>query len=45
MAINLANFAKENKFDGVDVDYEDNAAMEARDGANWLIAFTQKLRS
>lgn len=34
-----------NNLDGVDIDWEDNAAMEAGKGEQWLIAFTQRLRS
>ena len=45
VATNLATFVIENKFDGVDIDYEDNAAMENGSGVQWLIDFTTKLRS
>jgi hypothetical protein len=30
--------------DGVDIDWEDNAAMEAGKGEDWLISFQTKLR-
>jgi chitinase len=32
VAIKLADFVNQNNFDGVDIDYEDNAAMEAGTG-------------
>ena len=44
VANNLADFVLANKFDGVDIDYEDNAAMEAGTGVPWLITFTTVLR-
>jgi len=31
--------------DGVDIDWEDNAAMEAGKGEQWLIQFTSQLRA
>jgi chitinase len=34
----------ENNFDGVDVDWEDNNAMENGTGEDWLIKFQLKLR-
>ncbi len=40
----LANFVKENKLDGVDLDWEDNGAMEAGTGEAWLIACTKAIR-
>ena len=40
----LAAFCINNNLDGVDLDYEDNGAMEAGTGEPWLIACTQKLR-
>ncbi len=40
----LANFVNENNLDGVDIDWEDNAAMEAGKGEDWLIKFTTRLR-
>lgn len=40
----LAQFCKDNYLDGVDLDYEDNGAMEAGTGEPWLISCTQKLR-
>ena len=36
VATNLANFVKDNMFDGVDVDYEHNTAMEDGTGMPWL---------
>lgn len=44
VAQDLANFVLSNHFDGVDIDYEENAAMEAGTGVPWLISFTTKLR-
>jgi chitinase len=41
----LGNFVLENNLDGVDVNWEDNHAMEAGTGEQWLITFTQRLRS
>ena len=40
----LGGFVLENNLDGVDVDWEDNGAMEAGRGEEWLIAFTTRLR-
>jgi len=40
----LANFVKLHQLDGVDLDYEDNAAMEAGTGEAWLISITRTLR-
>ena len=40
----LGNFVLQNNLDGVDIDWEDNAAMEAGKGEAWLIAFSTKLR-
>ena len=40
----LAEFVIDNKFDGVDIDYEDNGAMEMGTGVPWLISFTIQLR-
>tara|TARA_B110000503_G_C7085235_1_gene386979 strand:+ start:509 stop:676 length:168 start_codon:yes stop_codon:yes gene_type:complete len=33
----LGNFVLDNNLDGVDLDYEDNAAMENGTGEDWLI--------
>ena len=44
-AKDLADFVKNNKFDGVDIDYEDNAAMEGSGGVPWLVTFTTVLRA
>jgi len=41
----LANFVKTNQLDGVDLDWEDNAAMEAGKGEAWLISITKTLRN
>ncbi|CAM6004217.1 unnamed protein product [Sphagnum balticum] len=43
-ASKLANFVKDNNLDGVDIDWEDNDAMEKGIGEEWLITFTQVLR-
>jgi len=40
----LAQFVITNQLDGVDLDWEDNAAMEAGKGEQWLITITQTLR-
>ena len=45
VATNLANFVKDNMFDGVDIDYEHNSAMEAGTGKPWLKDFTIALRN
>lgn len=43
----LANFTVTNNYDGVDVDWEDTPSFSSGDrkGENWLITFTQTLRS
>jgi chitinase len=43
-ATKLASYVSTNNLDGVDIDWEDNYAMEAGTGERWLIAFTIKLR-
>ncbi|KAI0355588.1 glycoside hydrolase [Trametes cingulata] len=42
----MAQWVLDNQLDGIDVDYEDLAAMNARDGnaEAWLVTFTQTLR-
>ncbi|KAI1792601.1 glycoside hydrolase [Ganoderma leucocontextum] len=42
----MAKFVKDNKLDGIDVDYEDLQAMNKGDGAaeKWVTTFTQTLR-
>lgn len=40
----LANFVITNNLDGVDLDWEDNGAMESGQGEPWLISCTQRLR-
>ena len=40
----LAQFVLDNNLDGVDLDFEDNAAMEIGTGEQWLITCTKKLR-
>lgn len=40
----LGGFVNANNLDGVDIDWEDNAAMEAGKGEAWLISFTRRLR-
>lgn len=44
VAEELAQFCIDNNLDGVDLDWEDNAAMETGTGEPWLISCTQKLR-
>lgn len=44
VATSLAKFVVDYSFDGCDIDYEDNAAMEAGIAEAWLISFTRKLR-
>jgi len=44
VATDLAAFVKTNNFDGVDLDWEDNSAMDAGKGEAWLIACTKTLR-
>ena len=39
-ATNLAQFVIYNNLDGVDLDWEDNAAMENGTGEQWLIDCT-----
>jgi len=41
----LANFVIQNQLDGVDLDWEDNDAMNVGKGEAWLIAITKTLRS
>ncbi|KAI8613809.1 glycoside hydrolase superfamily [Chytriomyces sp. MP71] len=41
----LAAFVKRNGFDGVDVDYEDEKALNGNGGEAWLITFTTELRA
>jgi chitinase len=41
----LANFVITNQLDGVDIDYEDNNAMNQGIGEQWLITLTTTLRS
>ena len=45
VATNLADFVKNNMFDGVDIDYEHNSAMEDGTGKPWLKNFTIALRN
>ena len=40
----LSAFVLSNNLDGVDIDWEDNGAMEAGKGEDWLIKFTNQLR-
>ena len=44
-AQDLATFVIDNQLDGVDVDYEDNSAMNYGEGVNWVIDFTNELRT
>ena len=41
----LAQFVIDNQLDGVDLDYEDNSAMDSGSGVQWLITCTNTLRS
>ena len=41
----LAQFVLNNNLDGVDIDWEDNAAMQAGTGEAWLIKFQTQLRA
>lgn len=41
----LASFVVANGLGGVDVDYEDTAALEAGTGEAWLVTFTRELRA
>ncbi|KIY62608.1 glycoside hydrolase family 18 protein [Cylindrobasidium torrendii FP15055 ss-10] len=41
----MAAWVKDNQLDGIDVDYEDFAAMEAGTAEPWLISFTETLRA
>jgi hypothetical protein len=40
----LGDFVNNNNLDGVDIDWEDNLAMEAGTGEAWLITFSKELR-
>lgn len=40
----LAKFAIDHGFDGVDIDYEDVRALESGTAVNWLVMFHNKLR-
>ena len=46
LAGTFASFIQQYQLDGIDIDYEDSAAMDKRDGTaeKWLITFTQELR-
>lgn len=44
VASKLAKFVLDYNLDGCDIDYEDNAAMEAGIAEAWLISLTRKLR-
>lgn len=46
LAGTFASFIQQYELDGIDIDYEDSAAMDKRDGTaeKWLITFTQALR-
>jgi hypothetical protein len=41
----IANWVKTNNLDGVDLDYEDNGAMERGEGEDWLIRCTKAIRA
>jgi chitinase len=41
---NLATFAKDNNLDGIDLDWEDSAALESGKGEDWLIQCTKAAR-
>lgn len=40
----LGSFVASNNLDGVDIDWEDNSAMEAGKGEDWIIKFQTELR-
>jgi chitinase len=40
----LGNFVFENNLDGVDIDWEDNTAMESGTGEQWVITFHVHLK-
>jgi len=40
----LGDYVNSNLYDGVDVDYEDNKAMNLGNGEQWVIDFTIELR-
>jgi chitinase len=40
----LGDYVRDNNFDGVDIDYEDNKAMDKGTGEQWLILFMKHLR-
>jgi len=44
-ANSLAQFVIDNQLDGVDLDYEDNSAMNSGAGVNWIINCTTTLRA
>lgn len=44
-ANSLADFVLKNNLDGVDIDWEDNTAMDSGTGEQWLITFTTILRN
>ena len=41
----LANIVKDNHLDGIDLDYEDNRAMEEGRAEEWLITCTKTIRN
>jgi hypothetical protein len=43
--LKLGDFVLNNNLDGADIDWEDNDAMDAGTGEQWLIDFTKALRS
>ncbi|KAF9077607.1 glycoside hydrolase superfamily [Rhodocollybia butyracea] len=47
LAQTMATWVKENQVDGIDIDWEDNDAMNKADGSaeTWLIEFTKELRN
>lgn len=45
MAEDLGQFVLQNNLDGVDLDWEDNDAMDAGTGEAWLITCMQHLRT
>lgn len=40
----LGEYVKQNNYDGVDIDYEDNEAMNKGTGEQWMIQFMHQLR-
>ena len=41
----LGHFVIDNHFDGAQVDWQDNIALEKGTGQQWLVTFTRELRN